>query len=380
MDPSEQGARPFAPQEPYQQPYRPPHPHPYAPPYPQNWGHPQRPAPPPVNGVAVTSLVVGVVCCLPPLGLILGAVALTQIRRKGGRGKGMAIAGIVLSSISTLLVLLMIASGEAREAWNGFREGFQGAARSKNTQDLRRGDCFDVPGGDLERVVVSVRIVPCAEEHDAEVTGTYRIRKSDPAPGGPSGEEFAERTCLDINDAYARDSWALPADVETYYYIPTEQSWARGDRTLTCAFTGDGLKGSLHVGPDSHDPAQLSYINAEHAVEKAAWEQPEAEFAEDPAAHRSWAREMSAVLREQAGALRAGSWPQEASAALDERGRQFEKSAGEWGRAAKETDEDVFWKRVTAAETALTRQTRTRAREALGLSTTPPPEEYGTGA
>jgi hypothetical protein len=372
VDPSEQGARPFAPQEPYQQPY------------PPNWGHPypqpQRQAPAPVNGIAVTSLVLGIVCCLPPLGLILGALALTQIRRKGGRGKGMAIAGIVLSSISTLLVLLVIASGEAREAWNGFRDGFQGAARSKSTQDLRRGDCFNVPGGDLERVVVSVRIVPCAEEHDAEVTGTYRIKKSDPAPGGPRGEEFAEKTCLDINDAYARDSWALPEDVETYYYIPTEQSWARGDRMLTCTFTGDGLKGSLRVGPESHGPGQLSYINAEHAVEKAGWEQPEAEFAEDPAAHRSWAREMSAVLREKAVALRAGSWPQEASAALDERGRQFEKSAGEWDRAAKATDEAAFWTHVTTAEAALTRQTRTRAREALGLSTTPPPEEYGTEA
>jgi hypothetical protein len=233
-----------------------------------------------------------------------------------------------------------------------------------------------VPGGDLERVVVSVRIVPCAEEHDAEVTGTYRIKKSDPAPGGPRGEEFAEETCLDINDAYARDSWALPEDVEIYYYIPTERSWDLGDRTLTCAFTGDGLKGSLHVGPESHDPDQLSYINAEHAVETAAWEQPDAEFTDDAAAHRSWARRMSAVLREQAAALRARSWPQAASAALEERARQFEKSAAAWDRAAKETDEGAFWTRVTTAEEALTRELRTRAREALGLSTTPPPQEY----
>ncbi|MER6613849.1 DUF4190 domain-containing protein [Streptomyces xantholiticus] len=359
MDPSAQGGQPYGQYQPYQQPL----------PY------PRPPQPVPVNGLAITSLVVGIVCCLPPLGLILGTVALRQLRRKGGRGKGMAIAGIVLSSISTLLVLLMVLTGGAREAWNGFREGFEDAARSKGTGDLRRGDCFNVPGGDLERVVVNVETVPCDEEHDAEVSGTYRLQKSDPAPGSPRGETFAEERCLDINAAYARDSWALPKDVETYYYIPTEEGWSGGDRMLTCAFTGDALKGSLHVGPDSHDPDQLSYINAEHIVETVSSQQPEADFADDPAAYRSWARKTSGALSEQATALRARSWPEEASAALGARARQFEASGRHWDLAAKAADEDTFWTHVTTAEGTLTQQARIAARDALGLSTTPPPEE-----
>jgi hypothetical protein len=334
-----------------------------------------------VNGLAVTSLVVGIVCCLPPLGLVLGAVALGQISRKGGRGKGMAIAGIVLSAISTLLVLLMVVTGAAGDAWNGFRDGVESASRSKSTQDLRKGDCFNVPGGDLEREVVNVDIVPCYQRHDAEVTGIYRLEKSDPAPGGPAGEAFAQNRCVDLNDAYVPDSWAFPADAETYYFIPTEESWALGDREVTCTLTGDGLTRSLRVGPDSHDPYQLSYINAEHAVESAAYEEPDADFADDPSPYRSWAREMSTVLAEQAVALRNGSWPEGASPSLAARAEQFEASGKEWAVAAKAADEDAFWTHVTAAEEALTTQARIAARDALGLSTTPPPEEeYATGA
>ncbi|MEU0369300.1 DUF4190 domain-containing protein [Streptomyces sp. NPDC006283] len=360
MDPSAQDRQPYMPQQPYAQHQ------PYARP-------PQRPA---VNGLAITSLVVGIVCCLPPLGLVLGAVALGQLRRKGERGKGMAVAGIVLSSLSTLLVLLMVVTGEAREAWNGMRDGFKEAARSKSTQDLRKGDCFGVPGSDLEGEVVDVDVVDCDEEHDAEVTGAYRLKKSDPAPGSPTGEAFAAERCLEINDAYAPDSWALPKDVQSYYYLPTEESWARGDRTVTCSLAGGRLEGSLRVDPETHDPDQLSYINAELAVENATLHgEPDAEFPDDPAAHRSWATRTAFVLREKALALNARSWPQQAAPVLRARAKQFEAAAGEWDRAGKAKDEDAFRAHVTAAKERVTVPARVAARDALGLSTTPPADD-----
>ncbi|MGW7464136.1 hypothetical protein ACWGJT_05385 [Streptomyces xantholiticus] len=52
MDPSAQGGQPYGQYQPYQQPL----------PY------PRPPQPVPVNGLAITSLVVGIVCCLPPSG------------------------------------------------------------------------------------------------------------------------------------------------------------------------------------------------------------------------------------------------------------------------------------------------------------------------
>lgn len=53
---------------------------------------PYGPRPPAaVNGVAIAALVFGILCFLPAVGLVLGVVALLQIKRRGERGKGMAV-------------------------------------------------------------------------------------------------------------------------------------------------------------------------------------------------------------------------------------------------------------------------------------------------
>ncbi|MFF3436928.1 DUF4190 domain-containing protein [Streptosporangium sp. NPDC002721] len=67
-------------------------------------------APPPPrgnNGMAVASLIMGIaglfICGLPSLvGVVLGHISLGQIKRTGEEGRGMAIAGLVLSYFSVL--------------------------------------------------------------------------------------------------------------------------------------------------------------------------------------------------------------------------------------------------------------------------------------
>jgi len=69
---------------------------------------------PPTSGKAIASLVLGIagmlcgVTAIP--GLILGGLALKDIRTSGGRlsGKGLAIAGIVISAIVLVLMALSI--------------------------------------------------------------------------------------------------------------------------------------------------------------------------------------------------------------------------------------------------------------------------------
>jgi hypothetical protein len=65
-----------------------------------------------MNKMAVASLVcslLGWLCFVGPLfGLIFGFVALNQIKQNGQRGRGMALAGIVLGGI---LVVIAIAVG-----------------------------------------------------------------------------------------------------------------------------------------------------------------------------------------------------------------------------------------------------------------------------
>jgi hypothetical protein len=80
---------------------------------------------PRTNALAVTGMVMGIlavtcgICCygLPfnLLGLIFSAVSLSQIKQDpaGQRGRGMAIAGLVLSILSILLVVLFLFLGVA---------------------------------------------------------------------------------------------------------------------------------------------------------------------------------------------------------------------------------------------------------------------------
>ena len=59
------------------------------------------------NGMAIASLVCAFVFF--PLGIVFGHIALSQIRRTGEQGRGLAIAGLVLSYVS--IVILVVAIG-----------------------------------------------------------------------------------------------------------------------------------------------------------------------------------------------------------------------------------------------------------------------------
>ena len=73
--------------------------------------HTDEPAPPArTSGLAVASLVCGLLCCIPGSGLIgtvLGAVGLVRIGQSEGRlaGRGMALVGIVLGLLGTLFYI-----------------------------------------------------------------------------------------------------------------------------------------------------------------------------------------------------------------------------------------------------------------------------------
>lgn len=76
------------------------------------------PAPPPVrrNGMATASLVLGILSLLlcatiifPALSLVFGVIGVVKARDRGGVGRGNAVAGIVLGSL-TLFFGLLVAS------------------------------------------------------------------------------------------------------------------------------------------------------------------------------------------------------------------------------------------------------------------------------
>jgi hypothetical protein len=108
------GQQPYA-QQPYgQQPYGQPYGQPPAdqqpyPPYGQQYpgyGYPQPTGG--TNGLAIASLVLAFLCSLA--GLICGIIALNQIRERQQQGRGLAIAGIVISCISIVAAVALVAA------------------------------------------------------------------------------------------------------------------------------------------------------------------------------------------------------------------------------------------------------------------------------
>ncbi|MCH7230226.1 DUF4190 domain-containing protein [Glycomyces sp. L485] len=93
-------------EQPEQQP--PPGPPPPMYPYPPMYGYPYYQPPPPMNGMAIAAMILGIVGVFSPigvLGLIFGMVAKRQIRERGERGDGFAVTGIVLGWIAVASIV-----------------------------------------------------------------------------------------------------------------------------------------------------------------------------------------------------------------------------------------------------------------------------------
>ncbi|MGW0992631.1 DUF4190 domain-containing protein [Streptomyces sp. NPDC002523] len=362
---------------PYGQPSYPQEPHnPYAPPGYQPWtqGYSPYNRPAPVNGLAIASLVMGVLCCLPGVGLLLGLIALGQIRRQGQRGKGLAIGGSVLSAIGIVLWVLL-ATGGASYFWQGIEDGARGGA----SVSLVKGECFDAPGGRLSGETYDVDEVPCTGEHDGEVFASFRLGAGG-YPGDESVADTSDRRCYGLQDAYAMDGWAVPADVDVYYLTPTEDSWAAGDREVTCVFgnttEGQNLTGSLRNDETVLDPDQVAYLKAAHVLNAAMDTAPDEKYVEDDLpGHKAWAGRVSKALAEQILMLRGHSWPASARTPVTALAANLEQARVEWAKAAMAKDADAFYQYYGAGLGAVDPERSVPARKALGLETTPPADD-----
>ncbi len=389
--PQPQGSQePYGPYAQGQYPPPPPgHQHPPSPPAPYPYGTPPGPypyspygpygRPTPVNGVAIGALVLGILCFLPAVGLVLGLIALAQIKRRGERGRGMAIAGSVLSSVGLALWVVSLSTGVVADAWNGFKDAAKGDGTA---YALAKGDCFDSPSGMLEDDTYDVDEVPCTGRHDAEVFAVVTL------PGGsfPGDDEVgrtADDKCFALQDTYTMDTWAVPSDVDIYYFVPSRESWRLGDRMITCMYGSREEKGTL-TGSLRSDPTTLTsdqsiFLSALNSIDTTLYEEPETYPDEDLAANRAWAKDVHAVLGESIEALRGRSWPAGAQKPVADLVREMRDAAGEWAKAARADDADAYEQHYDQGYEYVDGPTTVAARKALGLATTPPSYD-GEGA
>jgi hypothetical protein len=183
-----------------------------------------------LNGFAVASLILAI-CGGQLLGLIFGIVALVQIKRRGGRGRGMAIAGVVISSlwiavVITVVVVALVKGGTERDPTSGQVTG----SGSVSLENLRVGDCVESITEDELRFALPV--VPCTEPHRAEVTAVEAMPNT-AYPGDEAVDEQAGTMCTDALATYAPSS-AGDESLEVFYFPPNASTWADGDRDVIC--------------------------------------------------------------------------------------------------------------------------------------------------
>ncbi|XRQ05962.1 DUF4190 domain-containing protein [Actinomadura welshii] len=216
-------------------------------------GPPRKPQDGETNGLAIAAFMTGFLGCLGVLGIVLGAIALRQISDRGGKGRGLAIAGIVLSCLWLvvgigLFAVSAVLSESAETGAGGVPRTSETRPQEVDAKTMKVGNCINdeevaantnATGAPVE--VESVKIVSCDGPHDGEVMIIFRLPDSAP-PSDRRLSALAEDGCRQRMPGRIGNDPAA-GSLGTSYYYPTTESWAQGDRAVTCvAVASDGSK------------------------------------------------------------------------------------------------------------------------------------------
>ena len=190
------------------------------------------------DGFAIAALVLGI---LGVFGVVFGIIALRRIRRTGAHGRGLAIAGIVLSCSWIALIAVgavLAAFGSAHRSSSGDLT----VAGDVTLADLRVGDCVtSLPSGS----VLTVHVAPCSDPHAGEVYDVTAL-SAGPYPGDDQVRRVAVGECQEALPGYVS---AAPGTTgyAINYLRPVEASWST-DRKVICIAhdpSGAPLSGSI---------------------------------------------------------------------------------------------------------------------------------------
>ncbi|WP_031519253.1 DUF4190 domain-containing protein [Streptomyces sp. NRRL F-5123] len=190
------------------------------------------------NGISIAALVTGIIPCTFFLGIIFGLVGMKQVKQRAERGRGMAIAGVVLGGVWAALWAVLITLGAMGKLDDG----------NTSIGDLKAGQCFNTVNDELsgtegpptlddKKVTHTVDVVDCSDEHDAEAYDVYQIQadRDAPYPGVDKVGADAQDTCVKNARSYL-DGKTPASGIHVYFYIPPPQDWAANHRQVICFF------------------------------------------------------------------------------------------------------------------------------------------------
>jgi hypothetical protein len=227
-------------------------------------------APGKANTLAVASLLLGVIGITvigAILSIVLGILALGQIRRTGQRGRGLAIAGLAFSALWLALIgaYFMFHGGKSpsppppssrhsSSPTPGPSTSASSGSLSTNVFSLRPGQCFqNPPASQTVLGVTYVTVVPCGKPHNAQAFVQFTA-KGTSYPGTDALKRQADTGCHarirgNVQTSKIKNSMTL------HYLYPLAASWTSGHRTITCLIVNSKpnlTKSVLRAHPTGH--------------------------------------------------------------------------------------------------------------------------------
>lgn len=203
-------------------------------PYGAPYGGQQGAAPAKTDGVSVAALILSLLCCTSLIGLILGFVGLGRTSGGQRKGRGLAIAAVVLGGLGTLGgigVGIALATTDLSDVFD-----------YRTINDLEDGQCINADGltDESSTEVGSILVVDCGEAHDGEVVGTTELSEE-------QADEFEFNNQQQIREyCDAMLPGEVAADVNkpdpTYFlYLLTDSATpASGDKAVCVVTRADG--------------------------------------------------------------------------------------------------------------------------------------------
>jgi hypothetical protein len=190
----------------------------------------QPPASGKTSGWAISSFILGLLGVFV-LGAIFGVVALRRIKRLGQRGRGLAIAGVALSAVWLVVIVVAIGVSNLGNATRSPATGAITHGGSLSVFSLAVGDCFNNPPGATS--LTSVTAIPCSQAHNAQIYAKFNLSGSMVSyPGDTALTRDATNGCNARISIL--DKSKITNSMTIRFLFPQAESWIAGQRTVTC--------------------------------------------------------------------------------------------------------------------------------------------------
>jgi len=220
---------------------------------------PLTPGPPAdgTNGQAIAAFVLGLLA-IAPVSVVLGIVALVRIGRTRQRGKGLAIAGLVLSGAWCAVAVAAIMLGAVYVS--SHPDALSPSPGMRLVSELSPGTCFDVTPD--QAVTNWVTVVSCIQPHDRQLYDKIDFHGA--YPGQAESRDQSQAACVRALGTAFIDPLGIEGAARLFFYAPAQSSYLAGGAQAWCTLSAESgrLSGNLMQSSGDYTTEQLGFLKA----------------------------------------------------------------------------------------------------------------------